>query len=90
MLDRLQHLRIFLTGSGCDKDKVNSILADEYVQSELNRQPVNPLALLEAMNRVSTITVERHQFSALFGRYRDVDGCMLANGKIVRTKTASR
>jgi len=90
MLDRLQHLRIFLIGSGCDKDKVNSILADEYVQSELNQQPVNPLALLKAMNRVSKITVEQHEFSALFGRYRDVDGCLLASGKIAKTKTAGR
>jgi hypothetical protein len=72
MLDRTQHLRIFLAGSGCSRDNADRISVDKCVQVVLNQQPVDAQWLLEAVNRVSPFTLSREkepEFLALFGRY---------------------
>ncbi len=72
MLDRSQHLRLFLIGSGCSRENADLIAVDKCVQSELNQQPVNAPSLLEAVNLASNFTLsseQEFQFLALFGRY---------------------
>ena len=73
MIDRHQHLKLFLTGSGCGRDNADLILSNARVWFALNQQPVNALGLLEAVNQASQFTLNRKQeseFLALFGRYR--------------------
>jgi hypothetical protein len=73
MLDRSQHLKMFLTSSGCGRDNANLILSNARVWFVLNQQPVDALGLLEAVDRASQFTLNREQeseFLAVFGRYR--------------------
>ena len=53
MLDRSQHLKLFLTGSGDNQEDIDVVLTDKRVQKELNRHPVNWERLFNAMRRVS-------------------------------------
>jgi hypothetical protein len=72
MLDRSQHLRLFLVGSGCSREDADRISVDKCVQVVLNQQPVDAQWLLEAINRASQFTLSREkepEFLALFGRY---------------------
>jgi hypothetical protein len=73
MLDRSQHLKLFLTSSGCGWQNADFILSNARVWFVLNQQPVNALGLLEAVNQASEFTLNGEQelkFLALFGRYR--------------------
>jgi hypothetical protein len=73
MLDRSQHLKLFLTSSGCGWQNADLILSNARVWFALNQQPVNALGLLEAVNQASEFTlnpVQEREFLALFGRYR--------------------
>ena len=70
MLDRAQHLKLFLIGSGDSQKDVDTILSDQWVREELDRHPLNPKRLLWVMRRVSQFRVQENQFLALFGRYR--------------------
>jgi hypothetical protein len=71
MLDRSQHLRLFLTGSKCSPEEVTRILSDESVNFEVNQQPVDAVRLLKAVNLAApNISLEEQAFLAVFGRYR--------------------
>src|SRR5215475_3692881 len=75
MLDRHQHLKLFLTGSGDSPEDADTVVSDERVQQELDQQPVNSERLFEAVCRVSHFkfnSSQEHQFLLLFGRYRQV------------------
>jgi hypothetical protein len=73
MLDREQHLKLFLSGSGDTEEDVAVVLSDVRVRKELDRQPVNAPRLFKAVRRVShfsrLIGLE-DQFMVVFGRYR--------------------
>jgi hypothetical protein len=73
MLDRSQHLKLFLTGSGDDQEDVDVVLADKRVQKQLNRHPVDWERLFKAVRRVSDFefnSAQQNAFMWLFGRYR--------------------
>jgi len=73
MLDRSQHLKLFLTGSGDSEEEAGIVLSDQWVQEELDRHPLNPERLLWVVRRVSHFafsSAQEHQFFWLFGRYR--------------------
>jgi len=70
MLDRAQHLKLFLIGSGDTQKDAERIVSDKWVREELNQHPVNPERLLWVMRRVSQFAVSTHQFLKVFGRYR--------------------
>jgi hypothetical protein len=53
MLDRSQHLELFLTGSGDSREDAHAVLSDEWVQEELDRHPIKPERLFIAVSRVS-------------------------------------
>src|SRR5258708_24558013 len=73
MLDRSQHLKLFLTGSGDGQEDVDVVLVDKRVQNELNRHPVNWDRFFRAVPRVSHFKFNSAQevhFMQLFGSYR--------------------
>ena len=73
MLDRSQHLKLFLTGSGDTQEDATTVVKDKWVQEELNRHPLNPERLFWVVRRVSHFEfnpIQENQFSLLFGRYR--------------------
>ena len=73
MLDRVQHLKLFLTGSGDSQEDADLVVSDWRVREELNRHPVKPKRLLTAVRRVSHFKFYsslENQFCWLFGRYR--------------------
>jgi hypothetical protein len=73
MLDRSQHLKLFLTGSGDAQEDVDAILADTWVQKQLNRHPIDWERLFAAVRRVSDFefnSAQENAFMWLFGRYR--------------------
>jgi hypothetical protein len=73
MLDRSQHLKLFLSGSGDGQEDVDAVLADTRVQKQLNRHPVDWERLLKAVRRVSRFkfdSAQQNSFMHLFGRYR--------------------
>jgi len=53
MLDRSQHLKLFLTGSGDSQEDADLVVSDWWVREELNRHPVKPKRLLTAVRQVS-------------------------------------
>jgi hypothetical protein len=73
MLDRSQHLKLFLVGSGDNQEDAATVAADERVRKELNRHPLNWERLYKAVRRVSRFKFNSSQqdaFMQLFGRYR--------------------
>jgi hypothetical protein len=73
MLDRAQHLRIFLIGSGDTQEDVGVVLGDKRVQKELGRHPVNWERLFKAVRRVSHFkfdSAQENHFKWVFGCYR--------------------
>jgi hypothetical protein len=73
MLDRPQHLKLFLTGSGDSQEDAATVAADERVRKELVRHPINVERLLRAVRRVSHFkfdSTQQNAFVQLFGRYR--------------------
>ena len=73
MLDRTQHMRLFLIGSGDNQEDVDVVLIDKRVQRELGRHPVNWERLYKAVRRVSHFkfdSAQENSFMHLFGRYR--------------------
>jgi len=73
MLDRSQHLKLFLTGSGDSMEDADLVLSDEFVQDELDRHPVKPDRLFKAVRRAShwtELNSKEDQFLFVFGRYR--------------------
>jgi hypothetical protein len=74
MLDRSQHLKLFLTGSGDDNQKdVDAVLTDKRVQKELARHPINAERLFRAVRRVSNFefnSAQEHHFMWVFNCYR--------------------
>jgi hypothetical protein len=73
MLDRSQHLKLFLTGSGDSQEDADAVLSDKRVQEELDRHPVKTERLFKAVRRVSHFkfnSAQEDQFLYLFGRYR--------------------
>ena len=53
MLDRSQHLKLFLIGSGDSQEDADLVVSDWWVREELNRHPVKPKRLLTAVRQVS-------------------------------------
>jgi hypothetical protein len=73
MLDRSQHLKLFLVGSGDAQEDAANVAADKRVQKELYRHPLNWERLYKAVRRVSHFKFNPAQIDAfmqLFGRYR--------------------
>jgi hypothetical protein len=74
MLDRSQHLKLFLSGSGDDsQEDIDVVLTDKRVQKELNRHPVNWERLFKAVRRASHFKFDSDQenhFKWVFGCYR--------------------
>jgi len=73
MLDRSQHLKLFLTSSGDNQEDVDVILSDTRVQKELDRHAVNWERLFKAVRRVSHFkfnSAQKDHFMWLFSRYR--------------------
>lgn len=70
MLDRSQHLKLFLIGSGDSQKDADKIVSDKWVREELSQHPLNPERLLWVMRRVSQFAVNKNQFFRVFGRYR--------------------
>ena len=73
MLDRSQHLKLFLTGSGDGQEDVDVVLVDKRVQKELNRHPINWERLFKAVRRVSHFkfnSAQQDHFMQVFGSYR--------------------
>src|SRR5215813_12982539 len=73
MLDRQQHLKLFLTGSGDSQEDADRVVSDERVQEELNQQPVNTGRLINAIRQVSKFRFPEDQFLVLFSRYKSPD-----------------
>jgi len=63
MLDRLQHLKLFLTGSGDSQEDVELVLSDEFVQDELYRHPIDVWRLLDAVSPGFTIRISGRSVS---------------------------
>jgi hypothetical protein len=73
MLDRSQHLRIFLIGSGDSQEDAVAVLSDYQVRQELNRHPINSHRLLCAVREVAHFELsakQRDDFRSVFGQYR--------------------
>jgi hypothetical protein len=73
MLDRHQHLKIFLTGSGDTQEDAEAVVSDKRVQKELDRHPIKSERLFKAVRRVSDFefnSAQQDEFLFLFGRYR--------------------
>lgn len=70
MLDRSQHLKLFLIGSGDTQKDADTVVSDKWVREELDRHPLNPERLLWVMRRVTQFRVQENEFLKLFGRYR--------------------
>ena len=73
MLDRDQHLRIFLIGSGDSQEDTAVVLSDTQVRQELSYHPINSERLLRAVREVSQFEFsanQRDEFRSVFGRYR--------------------
>jgi fido (protein-threonine AMPylation protein) len=73
MLDRSQHLRLFLLGSGDSQEDTAAVLSNIEVRKELNFHPINSERLLRAIREASQFELDARQrdtFRALFGRYR--------------------
>jgi hypothetical protein len=73
MLDRTQHLKLFLTGSGDTQKDVDAVLSDQWVREELDRHPIDVWRLLDAVRRVSQFGFQEDQFLHLFSRYKSPD-----------------
>lgn len=73
MLDRSQHLKLFLTGSGVFSAVTETVISDKRVQKELDRHPVNAGRLFKTIRRLSRFKFSSSQeddFLFLFGSYR--------------------
>lgn len=73
MLDRSQHLRIFLIGSGDSQEDAVAVLSDAQVCKELNCHPINSQRLLCAVRDVAQFELndkQRDAFRSVFGQYR--------------------
>jgi len=74
MLDRSQHLKLFLSGSGDDnQEDVDAVLTNTRVLKELNRHPINWERLFKAVRRVSHFkfnSAQENHFMQVFGSYR--------------------
>jgi hypothetical protein len=71
MLDRMQHLRLFLTGIGCDEIVVEIVVSDPEVKKQLDKHPVDVDNLLTTISRSYQLSaVNRQQFKYVFERYR--------------------
>jgi hypothetical protein len=73
MLDRSQHLKLFLTGSGDSQADADAVVSDKWVQEELDRHPLNPERLFWVVRRISRFEfnpIQENQFWLVFGRYR--------------------
>ena len=73
MLDRTQHLKLFLTGSGDKQEDADVVLRDEQIQEELRKHPVNAERLFKAVRRVSRFefnSAQENHFMWVFSRYR--------------------
>ena len=73
MLDRSQHLKLFLTGSGDSPEDVDAVLSDQRVRKEIERHPIKWERLYKAVRRVSRFefsSSQQNSFMQLFGRYR--------------------
>jgi hypothetical protein len=73
MLDRANHLRIFLIGSGDNQEDIAVVLSDYQVRRELNHHPINSQRLLCAVREVSQFELndkQRDAFRSVFGQYR--------------------
>jgi hypothetical protein len=73
MLDRSQHLRLFLIGSGDSQEDTAVVLSDTQVREELNRHPINSQRLLCAVRDVAQFELsakQRDDFRSVFGQYR--------------------
>ena len=73
MLDRSQHLKLFLIGSGDSEKDADAVVADKWVQEELNRHSLRPERLLWVIHRVSRFKMYsslESQFFRVFGRYK--------------------
>ena len=73
MLDRSQHLRIFLIGSGDSQEDAVAVLSDYQVRKELNRHPIDSQRLLCAVREVAQFELndkQRDAFRSVFGQYR--------------------
>jgi hypothetical protein len=73
MLDRSQHLRLFLIGSGDSQEDTAVVLSDTQVREELNYHPINSERLLRAVREVSQFELnaqQRDAFRSVFGQYR--------------------
>ena len=73
MLDRPQHLKLFLFGSGDSREDADAVVSDKRVQKELDRHPINASRLFKAIRRISQFkfnSSQEDEFLYLFGRYR--------------------
>jgi len=73
MLDRSQHLKLFLIGSGDNQEDAAAVISDKRIQKELSKHPVNWERLFKAVRRVSHFefsSAQKDSFMQLFGRYR--------------------
>jgi hypothetical protein len=73
MLDRAQHLRLFLIGSGDSQEDTVAVLSDAQVREELNYHPINSERLLRAVREVAQFEFsykQRSDFRFVFGQYR--------------------
>jgi hypothetical protein len=73
MLDRAQHLRLFLIGSGDSQEDTAAVLSNTQVRQELNFHPINSERLLCAVREVTQFELsykQRAEFRSVFGRYR--------------------
>jgi hypothetical protein len=72
MLDRLQHLELFLKGSGDNPEDTAAVVSNKRVQKEIYRHPLDSERLFKAVCRASNFEFSSHQTSEfvwLFGRY---------------------
>jgi hypothetical protein len=73
MLDRAQHLRLFLIGSGDSQEDTATVISNTKVRQELNYHPIDSERLLRAVREGSQFELndkQRDAFRSVFGRYR--------------------
>jgi len=71
MLDRLQHLKLFLSGCNVPQEDIKIVLDDMGVRSLLGTHPMNTVRLLKLIEDITPLDEHcKQQFSTVFGRYR--------------------
>ena len=73
MMDRGQHLKMFLTGLGDSQEDARTVVTDAHVRKQLDRHPIKAYRLLKAIRHVSHFEfspAQENEFVWLFGRYR--------------------